>query len=156
MGLAQKGSATGASNHLTASERRFVEEILQRGRNEVAVARMALTQGADSDVRSFAQRLVDDHSARNAKLAKIAKDHNHPPKLNTTMNDHLAGLRGSEFDKAFLQELLEKRRAEVAIFEEAEADTANPDLRSFIASTLPTLGDHLKQAESLKNLAGYP
>jgi putative membrane protein len=143
------GVAASAAS-LKPSETRFVEETLNGGRHEVEMARMALTQGADGEVKSFAQRLVNDHSAVNTKLEQIAKANNVSTTAAAKADDnHLAGLRGADFDKAFVQEMLEKHRAGVAKFEAAEKDATNPELHSLIASTLPTLREHLKQAESL-------
>jgi putative membrane protein len=145
-----KNRPSPVASTLTPAETSFVQEKLKGGRQEVEMARMALSQGSDKDVKSFAQRLVNDHSAANAKLEKMAK--NNSVAVDSTppaRDEHMAGLRGADFDKAFVQDMVEKHRMGIASFEAALKDAKNPELRTFISSTLPTLREHLKQAESL-------
>lgn len=149
LGLASMGLA----QNLKADEKTFVEEKLKGGRAEVEVAKMALTHGSDSEVKGFAQRLVNDHTAVNAKLEKTAKEHNLSVATDSkgAADSHMASLKGAEFDKAFVQDMVEKHRMGVSGFEAAEKTATNPELHALITSTLPTLREHLKQAESLRS-----
>ena len=50
----------------------FVNQAAQDGMTEVAVGKAALARSQDPSVRSFAQRMVNDHGKANAELASIA------------------------------------------------------------------------------------
>jgi putative membrane protein len=163
----QASPSKGATNHLTPSETKFVEETLKGGRSEVEMAKIALAQGADSQVKSFAQRLVNDHTAANTKLERIAAANKLSSDLNSEsaearkdtrtnsavvgqpVDTHLAGLKGPEFDKAFVKMMVENHQSGIAKYEAMEKEASNPDLKAYVSSTLPTLREHLKQAQSL-------
>ena len=72
-GTPQAQKTQEARGSLSASETKFVQEVLEGGRHEVEMARMAVNQASDAQVKSFARRLVTDHSAVNRKLEEIAR-----------------------------------------------------------------------------------
>jgi putative membrane protein len=51
----------------------FVDEVSAKGIAEVESAKVALEKSSSADVRSFAQKMITDHSAANLKLAGIAR-----------------------------------------------------------------------------------
>src|SRR5690606_32782605 len=51
----------------------FVEEASAKGLAEIETARMALNKGTATQVKAFAQQMIDDHTAANKELAAIAK-----------------------------------------------------------------------------------
>ena len=55
----------------TAAE--FVQHAAAAGMAEVALGKMALAKATDTDVKEFAQKMVDDHSKANAELTSLAK-----------------------------------------------------------------------------------
>jgi putative membrane protein len=142
----------GAANHLNTEEADFVKTTLAGGRHEVDMAKMALAQGSDAKVKEFAQRLVNDHTAVNRKLEDLAKkngvtaDGKAAPKGN---QPDLSTLKGKDFDRAWVKQMVEAHQAGVAKFEGMQAKAKNDDLRNLVVTTLPTLREHLRQAQSL-------
>src|SRR5882724_7131036 len=63
------------------TSRQFVSDAAVGGMKEVFLSEAALATSTNDDIKSFAQRMVKDHSAANNKLAKIAKaeELNFPP-----------------------------------------------------------------------------
>jgi putative membrane protein len=132
---------------LSASEESFVREALEGGHHEVDLAKTAVKKASDPKVKAFAQRLVKDHTAANHKLETIAHAANTP--TGHAEDSDLTSLNGTEFDKAYVKKMVDAHQMAIAKFESAEKDATNPDLKKFISSTLPTLREHLKQAQSL-------
>jgi putative membrane protein len=57
-------------------------------------------------------------------------------------------MKGNEFDTAYMQDMVQDHRQDVADFrKEAETGT-NPALKSFAQKYLPVLEQHLKMAEA--------
>jgi predicted outer membrane protein len=61
----------------------------------------------------------------------------------------IESLSGTEFDRAYIREMVNDHRKAVALYENARQDVQDPELKMFIDETLPTLREHLRAAEDL-------
>src|SRR5690606_5955733 len=52
----------------------FVEEASAKGIAEIEVGRLALEKSTSQEVKTFAQRMIDDHTKANEKLAALASE----------------------------------------------------------------------------------
>jgi putative membrane protein len=59
--------------NLSRAEKDFVDKAAAGGMFEVQVAQLALQKSQSSTVKSFAQRMVDDHTKVNDQLKQIAQ-----------------------------------------------------------------------------------
>lgn len=138
-----------------ASAQDFATKAAVIGKAEIELAQLAVKQTDDANVRSYAQRMIADHTAAEAKLKTIAaKDKLTLPQSldpeHAAVKQKLAGLKGAAFDQAYSKEMAKGHDKAVALFEAASQNTAlSPDLKQFAASTLPTLKDHREQAHDL-------
>lgn len=131
----------------------FMTKAAQGGLAEVELGRLATTHASNAQVKQFGQRMVDDHSKVNNELRQIAaKD---GVTLPTTINskdqaemDKLSSLNGSDFDKAYMEDMVKDHRADIAEFKKEADSGADPSLKAFAAKTLPTLQEHLTLAQS--------
>jgi putative membrane protein len=138
----------------------FVKKAAQDGMTEVAAAKVALSKSQDPAIRSFAQRMVTDHSKANAELASIAKAKglDAPKELDAehqAMVDALSAKSGAEFDREYSSHMKMDHSKAIALFEGA-SKSPDADLAGFAKKTLPTLKEHKKLAEKLpgKTVAG--
>lgn len=65
----------------------------------------------------------------------------------------LATLRGAQFDTAFAMVMLQGHQKTVAMLEQAQQQVQRDEVKSLITSTLPTVREHLRLAESLAGAA---
>ena len=57
---------------------------------------------------------------------------------------------GKNFDRDYMEQMIEDHKADVELFETAADDEKlDLDLRSYAKRTLPTLRDHLSQAQTI-------
>src|SRR5919206_1230238 len=70
MGESGMTGATGAMT-LNDKDKDFVTTAGKGGKAEVELANDALTHATNADVKSFAQKLVDDHSKANSELEQF-------------------------------------------------------------------------------------
>jgi putative membrane protein len=61
----------------------------------------------------------------------------------------LSKLSGDAFDQAYMQDMLKDHKTDIAAFEKESTSGKDPDVKQFASQTLPTLKDHLKQAETV-------
>ena len=57
-----------AQSDTAADARAFVEEMAKAGMAEVMLGRIAVQRASDAEVKSFAQRMIDEHAAANEEL----------------------------------------------------------------------------------------
>lgn len=137
-----------------ASDEHFAAEAAHAGIAEVEIGKLAAEKATSPAVKSFAQRMVDDHGRANEELKTLAQNKNLA--LPTMMDaahkaalDRLSKLSGEAFDRAYAREMLNGHRKVVAMFSREARAGNDPDVKAWAAKTLPTLEDHLKRAEDL-------
>jgi putative membrane protein len=141
------------STVLTAQQ--FANSAGSAGKAEVELARLALERSQNTDVRQFAQMMLDDHSKANTALASLASSKNLELPASITPEqqaaaDKLKKESGSAFDQAYVAQMVNDHTEAVDLFEDAtQASTLDPDIRQFAEKTLPTLQHHKQQATQL-------
>jgi putative membrane protein len=129
----------------------FVAKAAEAGAKEVDVAKLGAAKATNPDVKAFAQRLVQDHTAVNTELAALAKskDLKIPASARPAPVD-LAKLSGAAFDKAFVALIVKEHDAAIALFEGESRDGRDAEVKEWAAKQLPALREHLTRAKSLK------
>jgi putative membrane protein len=150
------GATGGTMSAMTPEDKEFVSKAGMGGLFEVQAGQLALSKGASADVRAFAQRMVTDHGKANAELAQLAvtKGLALPTELGGTHEsafEHLDGLSGAEFDKAYMQHMVEDHNKDVAEFERVATVAGDADLKGWAGKTLPTLQQHQAQAKEISS-----
>jgi len=133
---------------------RFLHDAAAGGMMEVELGHLAMERAASADVKAFGQRMIMDHGRANQQLTQIATSKGMtlamtlPPGMQQ-MRDRLARLSGTEFDRMYVQHMIEDHKKDVSEFEKQAEKGTDPSLRTFAQQTLPTLREHLMLAESL-------
>jgi len=143
-----------AHSQLNMADRKFVKDAAQGGMAEVELGQLAAEKASSDDVKKFGQRMVDDHSKANEDLKQLAtkKGVHVPQELSVkdkATKARLSKLSGEQFDKAYMANMVRDHKKDVAEFKRETESAKDPDVKNFATSTLPTLEDHLKQAQSL-------
>jgi putative membrane protein len=148
----------GATKSVTPGS--FASQAAIIGKAEIELGQIALKNTQDQDVRKYAERMVKDHSAAEKKLTAIAaKENLQLPKAldpeHESLKMKLQGLKGEEFDRAYVKAMANGHDKAVALFESASQQPQMPaELKEFAASTLPTLEQHQEMAHSLHTKEG--
>ncbi len=134
----------------------FMQHAAVGGMAEVQLGTLAQERASSDDVKSFAKRMVDDHTKVGEDLAKVAqKKHVALPKeidaKHKALHDRLAKLSGKEFDRAYMDAMLADHREDVAAFQR-EAKSSDADVRDFATRSLPTLEQHLASAQEIDRM----
>ncbi len=152
-------NSTQSANRLTGDST-FASKAAQGGMAEVKLGELAKDHASSSEVKQFAQRMIDDHTKANDELKSIAakENINLPTGLSAkdqTTYDRLAKLNGASFDKAYMKDMVSDHRADVAEFQREANHGTNPQLKTFAGNTLSTLQQHLQLAEkTAKDMTG--
>ena len=133
---------------VNAADSKFATDAANGGLAEVALGKLAQQKATDARVKSFADMMVKDHSKANDELAAIAKaknitlpaapDADHQKKL-----DDLAKLSGKDFDKAYVDAMVDGHKKTLDLMQMAAKDCKDSDLKAFAAKIVPTVQMHL-------------
>lgn len=139
--------------HISKEDRRFLRQAVTVSATEVTLSQLALKTSATALVQYMAKRIVDDCTQVNRKLASLAWRYRvnvsaEPGPDAQQKAKQLRALRGSAFDQAYDEVIVQDHRMAIDLFN-AAAQSANPDIRGLAKATLPTLDLHLKLAEEL-------
>ncbi len=139
----------------TPSAEDFMRLAAQGGIAEVELGEVAASQALNGDVKKFAQMMVADHGKANAELKAVAAKKNFalPTDLGSHAStlDRLKGMTGADFDKAYVDAMVDDHEEDVAAFQKQADNASDPDVKAFAAKTLPTLQKHLEQIRTIQS-----
>jgi len=150
----EAGAPTMSPSAPSSADAKFLKEAADGGMAEVELGQLASEKASSGDVKQFGQRMVEDHGKANSELKQLATQKHvdlpaEPSAKHQATKARLEKLSGDQFDKAYMTDMLKDHKQDVAAFEKESKSAKDPDVQSFAAKTLPTLREHLKQAQSL-------
>jgi putative membrane protein len=135
-------------------ERQFIEDQMQDGQAEVRLGNLASERATSSEVKQFAQMMVEDHTKAGSDLQQLVRSENlqiDAPEANESddLYERLSKLSGAEFDREYIDAMVEEH--EEAVNElERHTDSDNASVKQFASSTLPVVQKHLEQAKQIQ------
>jgi putative membrane protein len=154
MSASSQTASSATASSLSAADRKFVLEAAEGGMAEVELGLLAVQKAESDDVKKFGQRMVDDHGKANDTLKELAASKGitlpqGPNAKQEATKERLAKLSGERFDKAYMRDMLLDHKKDIAAFRSESTSGRDSDIKSFAGTTLPTLQDHLKNAQSV-------
>jgi putative membrane protein len=128
----------------------FVKRATESGRKEVAAARDALPQLKSPELKRIAEMLVQDHSAANTRLSKIAESKGWSLPATQPATAPEPGTASSDFDQKWTAEMIAGHEKSVALYRAQAQGGEDQDLRKYARDTLPTIEHHLAELKSLQ------
>ena len=133
----------------------FFVKAAQAGATEIAASKVAVGQAANPEVKSFAEKMIKDHTAVAEELQELATKKGvslpaQPSASQQAKIDAMTKLSSSAFDKSYASEIgVAAHQDTVALFEKTAAGAKDPEVKAFAAKTLPDLKHHLSMAKEL-------
>lgn len=135
-------------------DRDFVQKASIGGSTEVALSKMAEQRATDPEVKSFARKMITDHTAANNELLTLAGRKQLPVPSSVDAKhqeavDKLGRLQGSDFDHAYMKQMVKDHEETVNLFKSEAEKGQDQDLKAMANRLLPTLQDHLSMAKKM-------
>jgi putative membrane protein len=136
----------------------FLIDAASGGMMEVEMGRMAANQAQHAEVKKFAQMMVTDHTKTNNELKTLAASKNVtlPERMGNDHQKHMdkmADYRGTEFDREYMDLMVEDHEDDVKKFRKAsQNDDYDAEVRAFASKTLTTLEQHLQRARQVNDM----
>jgi putative membrane protein len=133
---------------------KFAAEAASGGLTEVALGKLAQQKGVDKRVKNFGGMMVMDHSKANNEFKLLANSKNItlPPAPNADdqkVIDEMSKKSGKDFDKAYVNDMVDDHKKDIKKFEDASKNCKDPDIRAFATKTLPVLNKHLEAINTI-------
>jgi putative membrane protein len=144
-------------SNLDHGDKKFIEEAVEDGQTEVALADLGIAKAQNAQLKSFAQQMKLDHQQANTKLMQIAQNLGvqvNPSDRKESEIKRLQKLNGADFDKEFATQQLKDHQKDIKRFEKAAQDLKNTELKQFASETLPVLEKHLQHVAGIAPAVG--
>ena len=131
----------------------LIEEAIYKGFAEIQNSKLALEKSNSTNIKIFAQRMIDDHIALNQKLTDIARSKGIPtPEIERHLDEvepYLASYRNDDsFDECYVDHQLSVHRDIVQLFRKIGASN-DAEINQFAIHAVEHLGHHLRMAQDL-------
>jgi putative membrane protein len=146
---------------LAASDGRTVGAFLMANDVNLSFAKVAYASASSEDVKSFARRMLTDHTQIVATIRSLISDVDVSPAdddasrdlrdLSTLQRDSLRALTGRAFDSTYVAMELDRHRAMLSMIDDVLLPRArSSELREMLASARPIIAAHVAHAEQLQ------
>lgn len=141
---------------VTGGDLAFMNDAAPGGMAEVELGKLALTKSQNTDVKSFARKMIDDHTNAGDELKQLAalKKVTLPMDVlpvHKQLMEKLSKLGGADFDREYVAAMVAAHEKDIAAFDNVSKTAADADVKTFATKTLPTLKMHM---EMIKGIAG--
>ena len=131
----------------------FIRDAAQGDMLEMRLGEIAQQKAASPEVKEFAQRMQQDHSAHLEKVRGLAASSN--IKLSNDLDpkhrsevDRFAKMTGKDFDRQYIDHMVQDHQKDIKEYEKAQQQVTNPEEKAPASETLPILKDHLNMAQN--------
>ncbi len=158
--------AVGVAAHATNSpdeDKKFVANAGEGSLAEIEMAKLALTNSTNTDVRKFAEMMIHDHTMLIAQMkpfaAKMAVPAPTKDGLPTDAKDEyqrLSGKKGEEFDKDYINTAILDHQKDLADFKKEFDNAGNPALKSAVGKGEKVVEKHYDMIEGIARKYSLP
>jgi predicted outer membrane protein len=149
-GNTASGSGKGS---LSKADQKLVRDMAMTNMAEIETARMAQSKSQSEMVKTYAQRMIDDHTKALTEVQQLAQTKGMTlptelDKMHKAKADKLAKLSGEQFDKAYMAQagVADHKKAHAKL-QMASNKAKDADVKALAGRMHPTVQDHLKMAQ---------
>lgn len=146
----------GEENNSTGSEdiKQFLQNAAASDEAEIQLSRLATQRSTTAAVKSFAQKMIEEHTenAKEVKALATKKNVHALAEMDKKHQEILEELRTtdpSKVDKYYVDAMIDDHEDAVKLYEEG-TKSKDSDIRDFAKKKLPTLKNHHEMAKALK------
>ena len=146
-------SASRASAKVASGDQKMMRDIAQSNISEIAAGKLALEKSQSDDVKSFAQKMIDDHTKAQHELQTLAdskgvKLPTEPDAKHKALSKVMAGMKGDAFDKRYLKQGgLNDHENTHKLLARVQDKAKDADLKAYAAKTITVVDQHLTMAQ---------
>lgn len=147
------GAAKGGG--LSKADSNYLRAMANTNLAEIEAGKLAQSKTKNSQVRDYAQHMIDDHTKGLSEVQKVAqakgvKLPTEPDAKHKEMMKKLSAMSGDQFDRQYMAQggVRDHRQAD-AMLKKAQTQASDPDVKSLAKTMEGTVDQHLKLAEQM-------
>ena len=154
--VSHSDSSLNANKKLDQDASKFLVKSYEAGMYEIQLSQLAATNALSPDVKELAADLVTAHTTINSRMSAIAASANFvlPAAIDAGHQKDLQNigkLTGADFDKKYVNTIVDGHENAVSDYKYAYKNLSPGDTRTFAATTLPKIQDHLAMAKKVQD-----
>lgn len=161
-GLPSPEAQTTSRTVSSALDTSYIREAVRGNFTEVALGRLAESRASDSAVKDFGKKMVSDHDAMNQQWGQLAASYklrimNPGPDMGEAGKDavdRLGKLKGSEFDQAYMNEMIQEHQQALDLLQRARNSAQDRQIRRVAETSATTVSEHLTLAQQVGSRVG--
>jgi len=148
------GVSPAADEKKGEGDKSFTMKASAAGLAEVNLSNLAVARATSAEVRTFAQRMVADHTRANRELIELANQKMLPlaksmDEKHQSLFDKMSKLNGADFDHAYMEGMVKDHEEAVKLFETESKNGQDEAFKTWAGKTLPVLKMHREMAQKL-------
>jgi putative membrane protein len=152
-------SNTGGDTVQSMRDKTFLRKAAEGGLVEVQLGQLAVQKGTSDEVKSFGQKMVDDHAKLNEKIALVADSlgvmiPRHLNKEDQAEYEKLSALTGDAFDKEYIAFMVKDHHADLREFRIEANATTDADLKQVVTEGAQVIHDHMVLIDKIARSKG--
>jgi putative membrane protein len=137
------------------TDQEFIAKAININTAEVKMAERALKESENKDVRTFAQKMIDDHTKMRDDLMKLAKAKKVAvvsglSKETREKMTSLGKLRGGAFDREYMNDMVNGHEKVTKLFKTWSTKAEDSELRNIASKGATKAAEHLRLAKDIQ------
>jgi putative membrane protein len=147
------GASKGSNGSVSKGDQRMMKNLAEANFAEIDTGKLALQKSQSDQVKTFAQKMIDDHTQAQKELEQLAQQKGVTLPTETDMKHKaaakaLSALEGEKFDKMYMNQVgVMDHKNTHRLLTKAQKDAKDPDLKALAAKLTPTVDGHLSMAQ---------
>lgn len=144
------------SSSVSKDDAKFFENIAQANMAEIETGKLALEKSQNDQVKTFAQKMIDDHTKALNELQTLAQSKSvtlptEPDVAHRTMLTGMKALSGETFDKQYMMHAgVGDHKRTHELLQKVQKEATDADLRAYVQKIMPAVDAHWDMAKDLR------
>jgi predicted outer membrane protein len=148
-----------AQDKMSNDDQAAMKQLASANLAEIESGKMAAQKAQNSEVKSFAQKMVQDHTKMLEDLKSLAKSKGvalptNAPAKEMAQSKLLERKSGAEFDKDYMEHMVKDHEKDVKESENIAAKAKDPQFKSAVQQANAKIREHLQLAQRVAQNAG--
>jgi len=150
------GDAAAKAAQLNRTDTKFMRDIAYANISEIEVGKLAQSKSQNDQVKSFAQKMMEDHTKAQDELKQLAQTKGvslptEPDMKHKTAAKAMEKLSGDKFDAMYMKQAgLNDHKNAHKLLEKVSKNAKDPELKAYAEKTLGPVDEHMKMAQQNK------
>ncbi len=146
---AQSGAS---ASKVSSNEEKMIRQLAEANMAEINTGKLAQDKAQSSEVKSFAKKMVDDHTKALDDLKQLAQSKGvtlptEPNKQQMEVEQKLQALSGEKFDRQYMKQAGDRAHKQTHQLLQKAAKADDADLKNYATKTMAAVEGHQQMAK---------